>query len=206
MCIRYMAQSDHLRITWVIAIHRWLHCASAGSICEVLEGLAFWESPWKLGGLCRTSRGRLACPSPLELPQTYSKCSPLTVLLWPQVQNYSLTKLRLILVGAMASPFNNFEALTSGRGISRLEGHCPTLTIGRWCRQVPMANGRIAHHRLSDQRSLCERVEALVARLRGGLHSRPPALQGVNRSANGCPRVALHNPIQLVAWHCSYKS
>jgi hypothetical protein len=30
----------------------------------------------------------------------------------------------------------------------------------------------------------------------------PPALQGVRGSANGCPRVALHNPIHLVPWHC----
>src|SRR5215471_619321 len=28
-------------------------------------------------------------------------------------------------------PFNNFEALTSGWGISRPEGQCPTLAIGR---------------------------------------------------------------------------
>jgi len=27
-------------------------------------------------------------------------------------------------------PFNDFEALTSGWGISRLEGQCPTLAIG----------------------------------------------------------------------------
>src|SRR5262249_58521808 len=27
-------------------------------------------------------------------PKDYSKCSPLIVLLWPQAQNYSLTKLR----------------------------------------------------------------------------------------------------------------
>src|SRR6516165_8129569 len=114
VCIRYMAQSDHLRITWVIAIHRWLHCASAGSICEVLEGLTFGESPWKLGGLCRTSRGRLACPSPLELPQTYSKRSRLTVLLRPQVQNYSLARLWLILADLTALATQQFLGSSCG--------------------------------------------------------------------------------------------
>jgi len=41
-----------------------------------------------------------------------------------------LTKSRLILADVMASAFNDFEALTSGWGISRLEGQCPTLAIG----------------------------------------------------------------------------
>src|SRR5215469_4360817 len=134
-----MAQSDHLRITWVIAIHR--HCASAGSACEVLEGLAFGESPWKLGGLCRTSRGRLACPSPLELPQTYSKCSLLTVLLRPQVQNYSSTKLRLILVGAMASAIQRFRGSSSGWGIADWKVNAPP-SPSLAMRRSPMAKGR----------------------------------------------------------------
>jgi len=47
--------------------------------------------------------------SPLGLVQRYSKCSPLTVLLRPQVQIYSLTKLRLILAGAMASVIQQFR-------------------------------------------------------------------------------------------------
>jgi len=44
----------------------------------------------------------------------------LTVLLWPQVQNYSLTKLRLILVGAMASAIQRFLA---GAGTRPLPWH-----------------------------------------------------------------------------------
>src|SRR5262249_7365445 len=55
-----MAQSDHLRITWVIAIHR--HCASAGSACEIVEGLAVCESPWSSLGAGITP-GALCCRS-----------------------------------------------------------------------------------------------------------------------------------------------
>jgi type 1 fimbriae regulatory protein FimB/type 1 fimbriae regulatory protein FimE len=40
-----------------------IHCACAGSICEVLEGLAFGESPRRLGGL-----SDLQGPSGLSLP------------------------------------------------------------------------------------------------------------------------------------------
>jgi len=44
----------------------------------------------------------------------------LTVLLWPQVQNYSLTKLRLMLVGAMALAIQRFL------GSNQRVGHQPT--------------------------------------------------------------------------------
>jgi hypothetical protein len=34
------------------------------------------------------------------------------------------------LAGLWRQPFNDFEALKSGQGISRLEGQCPALAIG----------------------------------------------------------------------------
>jgi hypothetical protein len=84
------------------------------------------EGPGALG--CRSG----SCPqSPLRLAQRYSKCSRLTVLVRPQIQNYSLTKLGLILVGAMASAIQRFRGANQRVGHSRLEGQCPTLTIGR---------------------------------------------------------------------------
>src|SRR5262249_51494273 len=62
---------------------------------EPLDGWV--EGPGALG--CRSG----SCPqSPLRLAQRYSKCSRLTVLVRPQVQNYSLTKLRLTLADPMA--------------------------------------------------------------------------------------------------------
>ena len=61
-----------LDVAWRASGRTYL-CRDVWRGCEVLEGLAFEEeSPWRLGGL-PNSRGRLACPSPLELPQTYSK-------------------------------------------------------------------------------------------------------------------------------------
>jgi len=75
-------------------------------------GIRRITAPGALG--CRSGY----CPqSPRRLAQRYSKRSPLTVLLWPQVQNYSLTKLRLILAGAMASAIQQF------RGSSQRVGH-----------------------------------------------------------------------------------
>jgi len=38
---------------------------------------------------------------------------------------------------------------------------------------------------------------------RSCLHSRPSARQGMPMAA---PRIAQHNPIQPVPWHCPYKS
>ena len=119
-----------LDVAWRASARTYL-CRDVWRGCEVLEGLAFEEeSPWRLGGL-PNSRGRLAWPSPLELPQTYSKRSRLTVLLWPRVQNYSLTKLRLILVEATASRIQQFRGSNQRVGHSRLEGQCPTLAIRR---------------------------------------------------------------------------
>ena len=66
---------------------------------------------------------RFLPPIPAETGQRYSKRSPLTVLLRPQVQNYSLTKLGLILAGAMASAIQRFRG-SSEWGIS-LEGSMP---------------------------------------------------------------------------------
>ena len=110
-----------LDVAWRASGRTYL-CRDVWRGCEVLEGLAFEEeSPWRLGGL-PNSRGRLAWPSPLELSQTYSKRSRLTVLLWPQVQNYSLTKLRLILARAMASAI---QALTSGWGTADWKVNAP---------------------------------------------------------------------------------
>jgi hypothetical protein len=60
----------------------------------------------------------------------------LTVLLWPQVRNYSLTKLRLILADltALATQqflFNNFSALAGQRVKATSHGTVAfTLTIG----------------------------------------------------------------------------
>jgi hypothetical protein len=54
------------------------------------------EAPGALG--CRSGFP----PIPAETGRKYSKRLPLTVLFQPQVQNYSLTKLGLILAGAMA--------------------------------------------------------------------------------------------------------
>jgi hypothetical protein len=68
------------------------------------------RAPGRLGERSRGPRlpQRSVFPqSPLGR-QRYSKCSPLTVLLWLQVQIYSLTKLRQILVGAMASAIQRF--------------------------------------------------------------------------------------------------
>jgi hypothetical protein len=60
--------------------------SSAGTVCEVLEGLAFCESPWR-----RRTPGALCCrsgspPIPAETGRKYSKHSPLTVLFRPQVE------------------------------------------------------------------------------------------------------------------------
>ena len=65
------------------------------------------------GGSRDNSRGprlpqRSFPQSPLRLRRRYSKRPPLTVLLRPQVQNYSLTRLRLISVGATASAIQQF--------------------------------------------------------------------------------------------------
>src|SRR5215831_11286644 len=103
-----MVQSDHLRITWVIAIHRYLHCACAGSACEVLGGLVFCESPWR-----RRTPGALCCrsgfpPIPAETHQRYFKRSPLTVLFRLQVQKYFLARLWLILADPTASAIQQF--------------------------------------------------------------------------------------------------
>src|SRR5262249_46484605 len=112
-----------------------VYCACAGSVCEFLEGLDC-ESPWRrVSGItpgalgCRSG----SCPqSPLRLVQRYSKCSPLTVLLRPQVQNYSVTRLRLILVGAMASAIQQFLGYSGWASAWRVK--CPTLTTGSWLR------------------------------------------------------------------------
>ena len=86
-------------------------------------GISVWGGePLEALRTAGNSRGRLAWPSPLRLVQRYSKCSPLTVLLWPQVQNYSLTKLRLILARAMASAI---QALISGWGTADWKVNAP---------------------------------------------------------------------------------
>src|SRR5215467_677313 len=81
------------------------------------------------GGLAGSLQGPSAAaavlsPIPAETGQRYSKRSRLTVLLWPQVQNYSLTKLRLILVGVMASAIQQFLG-SSGWGIADWKVNAP---------------------------------------------------------------------------------
>ena len=66
------------------------------------------------------SRGSLAATAvprqlPLGCPENYSRCLRLTVLLRPQVRNYSLTRLWLISVGAMASAIQQFLVSESER-------------------------------------------------------------------------------------------
>ena len=61
----------------------------------------------------RIAPGALCCrsgfpPIPAETGQRYFKRSSLTVLLRPQVQNYLLTRLRLILANPMASAIRQF--------------------------------------------------------------------------------------------------
>src|SRR5215469_2305055 len=43
----------------------------------------------------------------------------------------------------MALAIRQFLGSNQRVGHSRLEGQCPTLAIGRWCRQVPMANSTV---------------------------------------------------------------
>jgi len=117
--------------------------------------------------------------SPLRLAKDTLSRLPLAVLFPPQVQNYSVIRWWLILVGAMASAIQRF------RGFSQRVGHqlggsnapprpsavfaempmakraeavpgrmawvASALTTGRMCSQVPVATPRLAHHRISNQ-------------------------------------------------------
>ena len=60
--------------------------------------------------------------SPLGTHQRYSKRSPLTVWLRPQVQKYFLARLWLILADPMGQPFNDASGRTylAGRSASTL--------------------------------------------------------------------------------------
>src|SRR5262249_27433540 len=101
-------------------------------------GISVWgENPWRFGGLPEL-QGPSGLALPQELPQRYSKCSPLTVLLRPQVQNYSLTKLRLILAGAMASAIQQFLGSNQRvKATSRPNDTVAfTLTTGRMSRRA----------------------------------------------------------------------
>jgi hypothetical protein len=86
-------------------------------------------SPGSLQG--PSAAAAVLSPIPAETGQRYSKRSRLTVLLWPQVQNYSLTKLRLVLVGAMASAIQRFLGSNQRVGHQPTGGSMPPLAIGR---------------------------------------------------------------------------
>jgi hypothetical protein len=93
------------------------------------------EAPGALG--CRSGFP----PIPAETGRKYSKRLPLTVLFQPQVQNYSLTKLGLILAGAMALAIQRFLGsslgASGGAGDGRQRGRPPLATISP---KVPMAD------------------------------------------------------------------
>src|SRR5215831_16717459 len=102
------------------------------------------------GGLAGSLQGPSAAaavlsPIPAETGQRYSKRSRLTVLLWPQAQNYSLTKLRLILAGAMALAIQRFRGSRPVGGRHQLEGSASHPRHRQWEMLMPMANRRIAH-------------------------------------------------------------
>jgi hypothetical protein len=101
---------------------------------EDLMGCGVSATDWRFvrapgGGLAGSLQGPSAAavlsPIPAETGQRYSKRSRLTVLLWPQVQNYSLTKLRLILAGAMALAIQRFRGSSSGWGIADWKVNAP---------------------------------------------------------------------------------
>ena len=134
-------------------------------------GISVWGGePLEALRTAGNSRGRLAWPSPLRLVQRYSKCSPLTVLLWPQVQNYSLTKLRLMLVGAMALAIQRFLGSNQRVGHQPTGGSMPHPGHRQMKRRMPMGNRRIAYRRISNQRC---KVEAPVRQPRRCLHPSP---------------------------------
>src|SRR5262249_40902036 len=64
---------------------------------------------------------------------------------WPQAQNYSLTKLRLILAGAMALAIQRFRGSRPVGGRHQLEGSASHPRHRQWEMLMPMANRRIAH-------------------------------------------------------------
>src|SRR5262249_39801178 len=82
------------------------------------------------GGVAGSLQGASAAaaglfPNPAGAGQRSPKRSPLTVLPWAQVQNYSLTKLRLILAGAMALAIQRFRGSSSGWGIADWKVNAP---------------------------------------------------------------------------------
>src|SRR5262249_29005035 len=82
------------------------------------------------GGLAGSLQGPSAAapvlsPSRAETGQRSAKRSRLRVLVWPQVQNYSVTKLRLILAGAMALAIQRFRGSSSGWGIADWKVNAP---------------------------------------------------------------------------------
>src|SRR6516162_5572492 len=94
--------------------------------CEVLEGLAFCESPWSSLGAGITP-GALCCrsgfpPIPAEAARNYPESLAVTVLLRPQVQNCLLTRLKLILADQMAFAIQRFPGSSLGASGGRLIG------------------------------------------------------------------------------------
>jgi hypothetical protein len=73
------------------AIDSAVHCTGAGSICEILEGLAVCESPWRRrtpGALCCRS-GFPPIPAAVLTGRKYSKGSPLTVSFRPRFKLFA---------------------------------------------------------------------------------------------------------------------
>ena len=152
------------------------------------------------GGSRDNSRGprlpqRSFPQSPLRLRRRYSKRPPLTVLLRPQVQNYSLTRLRLISVGATASAIQQFLGWPVGgrhqvwrkMPPTRRQAECAQcLWLTHEWRRQPVECRR-GHLRPNHRQQVClgacgcaknsatqrkERVEGIAGRGRGSSHRR----------------------------------
>jgi len=162
-----------------------LHCACAGSVCEVLNGLAVCESPWSSLGAGITP-GALCCrsgfpPIPAEAARNYPESLAVTVLLRPQVQNCLLTRLKLILADQMAFAIQRFPGSSLGASGGRLIGEGAGLhTRGhQHTRACQMGASRIVQH--NPMQSVpwhCHRnfrsILALISTLRGERVDAPP--------------------------------
>ena len=87
------------------------------------------------GGSSGITPGALCCrsgfpPIPAETPEFTLSRSPLTVLLPPQVQNYSVARLRLILADLTALATQQFRGSSQWAGGINWREVPPTLTIG----------------------------------------------------------------------------
>src|SRR5262249_14302858 len=82
------------------------------------------DQPWRIMSWTAPMGARVL------IKGNWYKCSPLTVLLWPQVQNYSLTKSRLILAHVMASAIQRFRGSNQRVGHQPTGRSMPTLAIG----------------------------------------------------------------------------